>query len=577
MRTNTWILAMCVAYATAPAVAQDDPETDVQRIVRDQRTVKDRLQKIEARMSRLADKLEERNPYQAGLLRKALADLTEKRIDDRIDELIPDVSSRRFTSVDGQKEILQMMEGVYAILLDRNDLDKLEEDIQKLQAGIQEIKRLRSEQRDIINQTERLTQSEAQVAEAARQQLAELMRQQQEVMAQTEQASSDGTESTLGMQQQLDSLADRQKGELDRTRDAIEEVVGKALERLDQAIEAETSAIESLDREPEARRDGDSVMDKIARQLEKNKRASKEADAESSQGSESQSGETESGEPGESSQGTESESGDSKSGEPSGEQSESSQGSESQPGESSESRSGESMSQQARDRFLGAQSRAEDALDKLDADDLAGEGEPSPDAVAEAARLKEALDPSLERASRAMSKARQAAERGDASQARQQAEEAVAGHEGGPRCAGEAARRGVRRHAERVLAGAGRDGAAGVGAGRSDEPGGGVAVGLAAVGLPAGRLRAAVERRVDAAGGEVDGAGGAVGGAGVAVDGRAERGRGGPAAARGARCPERRTRSARAGGVGGARDARRPQDAPGVRREPHAGPAREAG
>ena len=245
---GVWLLLVVASVATG-----QDREVDLQRLVRDQRTIKARLEKIQSKMHRLAEKLAgEGKAYNAGLLTEALAQIDQLDIDDRIDEVIPDMSSARFSSVERQQEILRNLETVYSVLLDRNDLDKLEKRLDQLKAGIEQIKDLRKAERDIIDETSSLSESEQALVERALEQVADLRRQQQRLRDQTSESADGSNERLEQLKQTLDELAGLQKSELERTDSAIRSVVGTALERIDEAVAAERSALERLPQPAEA-------------------------------------------------------------------------------------------------------------------------------------------------------------------------------------------------------------------------------------------------------------------------------------------------------------------------------------
>ncbi len=256
------LAAVLACGLVAPARAQED-KGSVERLVRDQRTIKSRLEKLQSKMERLSGRLKQENKPSGDLLSAALEEISKTGLSSRMEEVVPDLTASRFASVERQDQVLKDLERVYAILLARKDLDQLEEQLMQVREALRTIGNLKSMQHDLTKSTAATSQAEQALVKKALEAAAELSKQQAELLKATEQASksasdasksqdaaarsdSSATPSLAEMKQALDRLAARQAAVSKQTKDAIDGNTADVKKKLDEAAAAESSALDRV-------------------------------------------------------------------------------------------------------------------------------------------------------------------------------------------------------------------------------------------------------------------------------------------------------------------------------------------
>src|SRR5207249_3063653 len=106
-----------------------------------------------------------------------------------MDEVVPDLTAGRFSSVERQDQVMKGLEHVYSILLARKDLDQLEDQLAQVREALRSLDNLKTMQHDLTQKTATTSQAEQALVKKALEAAAELAKQQKELLAATEDAN----------------------------------------------------------------------------------------------------------------------------------------------------------------------------------------------------------------------------------------------------------------------------------------------------------------------------------------------------------------------------------------------------
>lgn len=294
MKRRSFLLFLaCAAVLFLPLgmTAQEPPpdqdgntSKDLDKLVRDQRMIRLRLQRIEEMMDRLSRKYEaEGRQRNADLIRKAREEIRNRNIFKRIEELEQLLSGSRLQVVEKQKEVSRDLEDVFAILQDRNDLERIHDVLGTLEDGIKTAGHLAKEQERLLEETRELIHTEQKLLQQALDKARDLARKQQEVQQRTGEISSESTraDSLLEAADALDALAEREGDLAASLHDALEQRLGEGMTQFTEARREQEALAGRLERMT-AREEGNGtppdLSDLLRRQISAG-RAAREAAA----------------------------------------------------------------------------------------------------------------------------------------------------------------------------------------------------------------------------------------------------------------------------------------------------------
>jgi hypothetical protein len=229
------ILMILLLFA-APAVGQSASKT-LERIARDQQNIKQRLERINEKMQRLVRKNElEGRQHTADLIRRAKAELERRNIVKRIEDLDDRIRAAQLTVDEEQVVLLKDLEDIFAILQDRNDLERVQDLIASMLEGMERIDRLIDEQDTILKETRELVYDESSLLEANLKRVNEIIEEQEALKAGTEPAAEQrvASEKNMALAEELEALASQQE--------ALSEEANRSESASDEAAKREESA-----------------------------------------------------------------------------------------------------------------------------------------------------------------------------------------------------------------------------------------------------------------------------------------------------------------------------------------------
>ncbi|MBM4016040.1 MAG: hypothetical protein FJ293_13895, partial [Planctomycetes bacterium] len=229
-RMAAW-LTLGVALLLPPRVAGVAPVRsgdDRERIMNDQSQLFDRLSSLRKRMERLAGKLDaEGKVHQAGLLRKAIAEVDARNLESRKDQLLELLGdSRNLQAPEQQENLLKDLSAVLELLLDRPALDELDERLEELKQSLADVAALRDEQRRVREATEQVSNDPARRQEQLAQEITEALRKQQALRQETAQSA----------RQRPANAAERERDAAEQA--ALEQQLGQLVEQQRQVVDA---------------------------------------------------------------------------------------------------------------------------------------------------------------------------------------------------------------------------------------------------------------------------------------------------------------------------------------------------
>ncbi|MCB9899504.1 MAG: hypothetical protein H6825_15975 [Planctomycetes bacterium] len=214
------VLALCCVcvLSLVPARAQDDDESDLRRVQRDQNRVALRLQSLQEKMERLAGRYDaEGRTRNAELLRDALEKFGAEGLLEKSREIEQGLESERLSTLEQQDDLVGKLESIYAILRDRRDEDDLREKRDMLSQALGELGNLASDERSLLARTRAATDAPKQLVDEAQAAAQDL----QDELSAASQATGqlDRAQQAMGESAVADELARRQRN-LSRAPDA---------------------------------------------------------------------------------------------------------------------------------------------------------------------------------------------------------------------------------------------------------------------------------------------------------------------------------------------------------------------
>jgi len=301
-----WRGIAAAALAAAVALLPHGPRAFAQEtkasesLVRAQQQVEARYQSLLAKMQRIADKLDrEGRTYAANLLRRALEQAEKPEIREKLAAAKLSLEAEAlFEAHQTQLDIIQFLEGILALLQDREEEEKIRDAIEKIQNALDRLDNVREREKDLLDKTRDL-QSEVSKNAATDPQLEAALENLDRIVTDQE-----------AIQQKLDAEGDTSPDSLERTfesltslrndQEALRESLSgqspasesapldKILEELLPLLTEQREAIESLPREPgteEANRAlAEASRTRAAKAESLAKRVAEEASAEESNG-----------------------------------------------------------------------------------------------------------------------------------------------------------------------------------------------------------------------------------------------------------------------------------------------------
>ena len=227
---------------------------DLDKLVRDQRMIRLRLQRIEEMMDRLSKKYEaEGRQRNADLIREARDEILKRDIFKRIEELEQLLGTSRLQVVEKQAAVSRDLEDIFAILQDSNDLERLQYVLATLQEGINTASRLAHEQEKLLDETLELIHTEKELLQQALDKARAMARTQKQVQERTA-ALSQETQSAdrlLEAADRLDTLAEKESDLAASVRGSLEQRVGEGMRGFSEAVREQEALAERLEREAE--------------------------------------------------------------------------------------------------------------------------------------------------------------------------------------------------------------------------------------------------------------------------------------------------------------------------------------
>ncbi|GJM21171.1 MAG: hypothetical protein DHS20C15_10860 [Planctomycetota bacterium] len=307
------LLALC-AFATAQSSSND--ESEMSRVRRDQGRIAQRLQSLQEKMDRLAERYDaEGRQRNAQLLRDALERLDAEGLLERSRAVEQSLDAGLLATVEQQDELSASLEAIYALLRDRTDRQELAERVDLIKQTQAELGFLAEDELGLLQRTRGASDSPAELLDEALGVGAELQQNLENSQAST--AELEAALRGLGESRQAAALAEAQRALTARASDpgadAVQRELSAALEGLRESLSqaapqsAEGELAESLaaarERARELAAQAAEAMrlaeERLAEEQGAGRNASGEADSTSGSGEAGDGGEAaESGEPG---------------------------------------------------------------------------------------------------------------------------------------------------------------------------------------------------------------------------------------------------------------------------------------
>jgi|GEM_PF-3546209 len=245
------IASLIGALLCAPSLVGQENSKTLEKLVGDQEMIRLRLERIEEMMGRLMRKYEaEGGRRNADLILKARQQLKDRDIYGRLETVEALLGEGRLQVVEEQRSLGEDLADIFAILQDRNDLERLEEMLASLEEGLAKTGELAREQERILSETRKLTHDPEQFLRQALDRVRKIEEKQKALTNATRSSAAEAAaaESLLELASTLDALADRENALLQKTLDAITARAGAAAEQLAQAVREQDSLAQRLDR-----------------------------------------------------------------------------------------------------------------------------------------------------------------------------------------------------------------------------------------------------------------------------------------------------------------------------------------
>lgn len=182
-RISLFILFLLTLPLLPPLYGQSESKS-LERLAQEQQNIRQRLDNITRKMDRLIRKNElEGRQRRADLIRQARAEITNRSITKRIDDLDAKIREAQLTVGEEQSILLKDLEDIFAILQDRSDLERLEEALATYAEGLKRIGQLIDEQDQILTETQRMSYEEGALIDASLKELREILEEQQNLNA----------------------------------------------------------------------------------------------------------------------------------------------------------------------------------------------------------------------------------------------------------------------------------------------------------------------------------------------------------------------------------------------------------
>lgn len=218
------ILACCSTHAIA--TPQDGGVSREQQALSDEQAlIVRKLARLRASMDRLAERYEtEGRSHAARLLREALVHLDERqkqRASKTLDELMSEAESgltagQVVQAIEDQKAIVHDLERLLSILMDRPDLEKLQNELQQLKEFTKQLRGLSQEEQQLREQIDQLQQDSKNDAQRGLEQsIAQLSQAQAKLLRENErEARESGALQLEAIEARLQQLHDDQSTDL---------------------------------------------------------------------------------------------------------------------------------------------------------------------------------------------------------------------------------------------------------------------------------------------------------------------------------------------------------------------------
>lgn len=182
-RLSLFILFLLTLPLLPPLHGQSETKS-LERLAQEQQNIRQRLENITRKMDRLIRKNElEGRQRRADLIRQARAEITNRSITKRIDDLDTKIREAQLTVGEEQSILLKDLEDIFAILQDRSDLERLEEALATYAEGLKRIGQLIDEQDQILTETQRMSYEEGALIDASLEELKEILEEQRNLNA----------------------------------------------------------------------------------------------------------------------------------------------------------------------------------------------------------------------------------------------------------------------------------------------------------------------------------------------------------------------------------------------------------
>lgn len=245
------ISSLIGAILCAPSLVGQENSKTLEKLVGDQEMIRLRLERIEEMMGRLMRKYEaEGGRRNADLILKARQELKDRDIYGRLETVEALLGEGRLQVVEEQQSLGEDLADIFAILQDRNDLERLEEMLASLEEGLAKTGELAREQERILSETRKLNHDPEEFLRQALDKVRKILDSQKALSNATRAAGAEtaDAQSLLEVARALDQLADRESALAQKTLEAIADRTGAAAEHLAQAVREQDSLAQRLER-----------------------------------------------------------------------------------------------------------------------------------------------------------------------------------------------------------------------------------------------------------------------------------------------------------------------------------------
>jgi hypothetical protein len=168
---SVWLPLLGIAMTPASVQAQSDPEL-LDRLRRDQDDILRKAERLQSLMQRLQTRYErEQKTEQVKLLQAGLAYLERSGVLKDVASIRDDIAATALTeALRKQKEVVDDVERLLDILLERKSIENLDQDLAKIGEQARDARELEQRQRDLQQQTREALQREPSAAERELQQ-----------------------------------------------------------------------------------------------------------------------------------------------------------------------------------------------------------------------------------------------------------------------------------------------------------------------------------------------------------------------------------------------------------------------